>query len=74
MPRRKMKLLLEISTEILNRVFSALCHEKNIEKAEELQDIIRRLILFSDRLYKRPIVEMDAKELTDAMKTRKTNL
>lgn len=52
MTKGKMKLWLEIATDILNRVFSALCHKKRIAEAEELQDIMRRLIVFSDRLQK----------------------
>lgn len=53
MPKGKMKLLLEIATEILSRVHSNLCREKEIEKAEELQEIMRQLFVFSDRLLKK---------------------
>ena len=60
MPKETMKVWLEIATDILDRVFSALCHKKQIAEAEELQDIIRRLIVFSNRLRKKqPIVAND---------------
>lgn len=63
MPKGKMKVLLEVATEIIQRVSSALCHEKNIEKAEELQEIMRQLIVFSDRLNKKQKSVADAKTL-----------
>lgn len=53
MPKGKMKLWLEIATSILSKVHSALCNEREIEKAEELQEIMRQLIVFSDRLHKK---------------------
>ena len=76
MPKGKMKLLLEIATEILSRVNSNLCREKQIEKAEELGEIMRQLIVFSDRLDKKQksVVATDAKTLADSMKNRRTNL
>ena len=73
MPKERMKVWLEIATDILNRVFSALCHKKQIAEAEELQDIIRRLIVFTDRLHKKQhVVAMDAKAFADALKKRGT--
>lgn len=65
MTKGKMKVLLEIATEILSRVHSNLCRERRIDKAEELQEIMRQLILFSDRLNKKPI---DAKTFVEARK------
>lgn len=75
MPKGKMKVLLEIATEILSRVHSNLCREKQIEKAEELSEIMRQLIVFSDRLHKKQksVAATDAKTLADSMKNRRTN-
>ena len=53
MTKGKMKIWLEITIDILDKVFSTLCHEKRIESAQELQEIIRQLIIFYDRLKKK---------------------
>lgn len=39
---------LEVAYDILEEIFKDLCYEKKIVKAEVLQDIMRRLILFSE--------------------------
>lgn len=41
---------LEIAYDLLENVFSNLCFEKKIQQAEELQDIMRRLILLSQKI------------------------
>ena len=68
MPKGKMKVLLEIAAEILSRVHSNLCREKEIEKAQELSEINRQLFVFADRLQKKqkPVVAMDAKAFAEA--------
>lgn len=53
MSKDKMKLWLEIAIDILDKIFSTLCHEKRIEKAQELQEIMRQLIIFSNGLRKK---------------------
>ena len=73
MPKERMKAWLELAADILDGVFSALCHKKQIAEAEELQDIIRRLIVFTDRLHKKKSVTVtDAKTLAETMKNRGT--
>jgi hypothetical protein len=39
---------LEVAYDILEKIFKDLCHEKKLVQAEVLQDIMRRLILFSE--------------------------
>ena len=63
MAKEKMKILLEIATEIISRVHSNLCREKQIEKAQELSEINRQLIVFSDRL--KTTTVMDAKAFVE---------
>lgn len=41
---------LEVAFDILSKIHSDLCHNRKIEQAEELQDIMRRLILFSKKI------------------------
>lgn len=55
MTKGKMKLWLEIAINIINNVLGALYQEKRIEKARELQEILRQLIIFEEGLQKKEI-------------------
>ena len=41
---------LEIALDIMQKIFSDLCHEHKHDEAEELLDIMRRVILLSNKL------------------------
>ena len=45
-----LELRLELAYDILSNVHSNLCRNKKIEQAEELMDVMRRLILVSNKL------------------------
>lgn len=47
MKESKRQLWLEVVVETLQRIHGELCRERKIEQAEQLYDIIRRLILLS---------------------------
>lgn len=53
MPKGKMLVYIEIAYDILGAVFKTLCHNKDIEQAEKLQDIMRQLVVFSHDLRKK---------------------
>jgi hypothetical protein len=41
---------LEVAFDILQKIHSDLCHNRKIEEAKELQDVMRRVILFSEKI------------------------
>lgn len=50
MNKLKMEMMLEVASDILFKLHSSLCNRREIELAEELQDVHRRLLLFSAKL------------------------
>lgn len=50
MTRQKREAMFEVAYDILRKVFRSLCHERKIEEAEELADIMKQIIIFSQKV------------------------
>lgn len=50
MDRKKIEILLEIVNGILEKIHQNLCHQRRFEEAKETVDIMRRVILLSEKL------------------------
>lgn len=45
-----LELRLELAQEILSNVHGKLCRDKKLDQAEELMEIMRRIVLLSEKL------------------------
>ena len=50
MTRERIDALLEVAYDILSKIHGDLCRKRKVELVEELTDIMRRLILLSQKL------------------------